>query len=316
MSQYYRNLFEKFINREITPSELEQLLQWINENQDFNDVEILEKIWMNLESSEAIDQVKALRIQNKLRARISAAKASQKVVRLRTWWPRVAAGLILAILGALGLMYYQSTPIVVKSDYGEIVELTLPDQSTVRLNANSQISYSRRWNSMSVRTVALDGEAFFEVSKDLKNHKKFVVNTKDLSVEVLGTEFNVDTRAHSTRVYLEAGSVKLNAVHGEDSLMLVPGEEAGFDSKGNLSKLSRDEDLPPINWKEGSIILKDKTLTEILVEYEKVFGEKYIFSNKELLDQSFTVMFPITDKKKALDILKNLTGDPVQIDEK
>ncbi len=312
MSQYYRNLFEKFINREITPEELEQLLTWINQNQDFNDIEILEKIWINLENSEAIDKVKALRIQNKLRTRISQARSQERTHLLRTWWPRVAASLVLVIAAAAGLIYYLNTPIVVKSGYGEIVELTLPDQSVVQLNANSELRYPRRWDAQAVRTVFLDGEAFFEVTKDDQSHKKFIVHTKDLSVEVLGTEFNVNTRDLSTRVFLEAGSVKLSSLRGESSLMMEPGDEAGFDDQGTLAKISRTDASPPASWKEGSIIMKDRMLTDILREYERVFGELYTIEDKALLGQAYTVMFPVTDKDKALEILRNLTGSSIQ----
>lgn len=316
MSKYYRELFEKFLKHDIAPDELDQLLSWINQHEEFEDVSVLEKIWVNLETSEAIDRDKALRIQSKLRTRIQEVKSKENVRKLNPWWLRIAAALILAIIGASGILYYLNTPVVVKTEFGEIVEVALPDQSRVRLNANSQIRYTRRWNSQEVRTIWLDGEAFFAVTKDLKDHKKFVVNTRDLSVEVLGTEFNVSTRDVATRVFLETGSVKLSSLDGRDSLKLVPGEVAGFDDHGTLTKLKRVEVRPPTDWKDGSMVLKDRPLSEILREYEIVFGENFTLSDTQLLDQSFTVIFPITDHDKALEILKNLTGNPIEIEYK
>ncbi|WP_236978784.1 FecR family protein [Membranihabitans maritimus] len=316
MSKYYQNLFEKFKNRDISKEELDKLLIWINQNDDFRDSEVLEKVWLELEGSGAIEEDKARRIQAKLKSRIREEKLKDSLIvrRLNPWIYRVAAGFVLVAACALGLWNYLNSPIVVESGFGEIVEVTLPDNSKVRLNANSQISYPRSWSSQEVRTVSLDGEAFFEVTKDTEDHKKFVVNTKDLSVEVLGTEFNVNTRDISTRVFLEAGSVKLNALHGKDSLLMAPGEEAGFDDRGSLSKSQPVHAIPPADWKDGSMILKDIKLSEILKEYENVFGEKYSVADKELLNQSFTVMFPITDKDKALNILKNLIGNPIEME--
>ena len=61
------------------------------------------------------------------------------------------------------------------------------------------------------------------------------------------------------------------------------------------------------------MILKDVKLSVILKEYENVFGEKYSVSEKDLLDQNFTVVFPITDKGKALNILQDLTGIPIEL---
>lgn len=317
MSDFYKNLFEKFVNQNISPDELEQLLNWINRNEDFKDIEILEKIWINLENTEGIDKSKAQRIRAKLNSRIreERSKHTDKARRISPWWTRVAAGLILAVISGLGLMYYLNSPVVVKSDFGEIVEVRLPDNSLVRLNANSEISYSRRWQSQEVRTVSLEGEAYFEVSKDLKGHKKFVVHTKDLSVEVLGTEFNVNTRSSSTKVFLEKGSVKLSTLNRNDSLMMVPGEEAGLDHKGLLTKSKSLIVLPPSDWKDGSMILKDVRLSAILKEYENVFGGKYSVSKKDLLDQTFTIVFPITDKRKALSILHDLTGSRIELND-
>lgn len=317
MSSYYKNLFKKFIDHDISSEELEQLLRWINRNEDFKDVEILEKLWANLETSKAIDKNTAKRIQSKLISRIRTEKSirSDRMRRLSPWWISVAAGLLVVVLSGIGLMRYLNSNVVVTSDFGEIVEVRLPDNSLVRLNANSEISYPRRWQSQEVRTVSLEGEAFFEVSKDLLKHKKFVVQTKDLSVEVLGTEFNVNARDLSTKVFLETGSVKLSALNRSDTLMMVPGEEAGFDHNGILSKSKPTLTLSPTDWKDGSVILKDVKLSDILNEYENVFGDKYYAKDTGLLDQAFTVVFPITDERKAVNILQKLTGNLIEMKE-
>ncbi|MBY5956766.1 FecR domain-containing protein [Membranicola marinus] len=315
MSHYYKKLLEKLTDQTISPEELEQLLIWLNRKEEFKDAEILEQKWLDLENAEAIDQKKALNIRTKLSNKIRKEQTTKsgKVRKFGSWWPKVAASLAFLLISGLGLMYYLNSPVVIKSDFGEIVEIKLPDNTLVRLNANSEISYSRRWTSQEVRTVSLKGEAWFEVRKDLKSHKKFVVHTRDLNVEVLGTEFNVNTRNIATRVYLEEGSVKLRALDKNDSLMMVPGEEAGFDHKGSLSSSSSPVPRSAGNWKEGSMILKDVKLTQIFKEYENVFGVSYTVSDSELLNQKFTVIFPITDKRKAMDIIQDLVQVPLKI---
>lgn len=318
MSKHYQSLFQKFINHEISPEELEQLLVWIDQNEDFDDVEFLEKVWNNVSETKDIDSNKALRIRNKLNDHIRREEATthRKIRRLNPWIPKVAAGLIFLILSSLGLINYFNASITVKSDFGEIVEVVLPDQSVVMLNANSKITYPRRWNKQKTRSIALDGEAFFEVSKDVKEGKKFVVKTKDLSVEVLGTEFNVDARDNTTKVFLESGIVKLNALHKKDSLMMEPGEIASIDTTGSLSKMESVSFVSTPNWKEGSMVLKDITLSEVLKEFELIYGEKYTVENKELLNQSLTIRFPITDKNKSFKILQDLIGSPIEIEQK
>ena len=66
--------------------------------------------------------------------------------------------------------------------------VTLPDGSTVRLNARSSISYNSDF-SVSDRRVRVEGEAFFDVKKD--GHTKFVVSSENMEITVHGTKFNV-----------------------------------------------------------------------------------------------------------------------------
>lgn len=322
MSEYRKQLLEKFINRRITPEELEDFLNRMQTDEEFKNDEVLKELWTELKGTGPIDSEKALRIGNRLNAGIREEKIQiqSPVKRL----PRRITGLVAAVafllLAAGGLIYYLNTPVTVNSGYGEIVEVVLPDDSRVRLNANSRLRYSRRWNSAESRIVSLEGEAFFEVKKDEVTQKKFIVNAGDLKVEVLGTEFNVNTRHpgtypggnRTTKVFLESGSVRLTSREGDDSLMMIPGEEAGIDESGHLAKTAKaEEDAPVAEWKDGSKMMKDRKLSDILEEYRNIFGVEFKIIDSVILDQAFTVVFPITDQSKATNILKNLLGDQI-----
>jgi ferric-dicitrate binding protein FerR (iron transport regulator) len=77
------------------------------------------------------------------------------------------------------------------------------------------------------RYLELEGEAFFDITKNPE--LPFRVQTKDLLVEVLGTEFNVKTDSGKpTSVTLATGSVKvLTPDHKE--IKLVPNQRLVFD---------------------------------------------------------------------------------------
>ena len=76
--------------------------------------------------------------------------------------------------------------VVFATGYNEQKQISLPDGSSVWLNASSQISY----DSKAPRTLNLEGEAFFDVAKD-KEHP-FTVETPDnIKITALGTSFNV-----------------------------------------------------------------------------------------------------------------------------
>ena len=56
------------------------------------------------------------------------------------------------------------------------------------MNAGSSLTYPSEFNQK-IRLVSLKGEAYFSVTKD--KSKSFVVETENLMVKVLGTEFNL-----------------------------------------------------------------------------------------------------------------------------
>lgn len=308
MSQYYKNLFEKFFNHDISPEELDILLDWVDRQEEFGDIEILERFWNNMDDTRPINVEKAERIKSKLRDRIlqDGKIKSHKIYRLNPRLIKAAVVLLVLITSYLFISEFFLSEVVVTSGYGEIVRVELPDKSIVNLNANSSITYPRNWDLRKNRMVHLEGEAFFKVRKDEEYGKKFVVHTRDLYVEVLGTEFNVNTRKLSSQVFLQTGIVKLSTKDNNDFFFMSPGEEAGVDHNGMLIK-SKIENLDTsISWKEGTMTLKDVKLSEILAEYKNIFGESISISEKEPLEQLYTIVFPITDKEKAFIILENL----------
>lgn len=142
---------------------------------------------------------------------------------------RVAAVfLAVAIVGGLLFLslHEHENPICICTAYGKTERITLPDQSVVLLNANSVLSYNDKWTDNKTREVWLAGEAYFEVKKsDARGNAKFVVHTDQLSVEVLGTEFNVNNRRGKTQVVLNAGKVRLTSdTTLEKEIIMAPGE--------------------------------------------------------------------------------------------
>ena len=121
-----------------------------------------------------------------------------------------------------------NTKITHKTNYGEILNIKLQDGSDVTLNSNSSLSYNKNES----RKVWLTGEAFFQVDKKVVTNAKFWVITDDLSVEVYGTSFNVNTKKKKTDVFLEEGSIWLSLKNGENKKM-IPGNYISYSSQQN-----------------------------------------------------------------------------------
>ena len=112
------------------------------------------------------------------------------------------------------------------STLAETRTITLPDQTEIVLNRYSSLTYPERFRGKD-RKVQLQGEAYFEVSKDAAH--PFKVETGAIIVQVLGTHFNVEAYPEDTQVKttLLEGSVSVSLIgKAEESLKLSPNESA------------------------------------------------------------------------------------------
>lgn len=134
---------------------------------------------------------------------------------------------------------------------GETYTLTLPDKSTVWLNAASSLTYSASLNEHGMRKVKLQGEAYFEIFKD-KAHP-FIVETDEQEIEVLGTHFNVNNYKDEPGIAttLIEGSVKISS--GGIQRIIKPGDQA-FNKSGSIS-VSRVNLESVLDWKNGDFYL-------------------------------------------------------------
>jgi ferric-dicitrate binding protein FerR (iron transport regulator) len=154
---------------------------------------------------------------------------------------RIAATVLAIAALSYGVRQWTSDPMIEhRTPYGSQLTVVLPDSTVVELNANSRISYREG----EPRKVWLDGEAFFQVRKKPATGANFQVVTDDLTVEVLGTAFNVVEKVGQTEVVLEEGSVKLNLERDfEPELFMEPGELVAF-SAGSEAPVRKQRVTP------------------------------------------------------------------------
>lgn len=199
----------------------------------------------------------------------------------------VAAGL--AILIAFRLMNTGMS--IVQAEYGQSLTISLPDASTVQINDGSALEYDAD-DFESTRSVNLKGEAFFEVEKGTS----FKVETEVGTVTVLGTSFNVFSRANSFRVHCHTGSVKVE--HQSSSVILKPGEMTVLDKGGKLSVAPFDVGTKK-DWRSGVFSYQNAPLKQVLEEIERQYDVR-IKTSKEIYDQTYTGFFGEESLEEAL----------------
>jgi transmembrane sensor len=185
---------------------------------------------------------------------------------------RVAASLLfLALLGtAAVILSSRLQPVKVITDNEERGKrIVLPDGSSVVLNENSQISYSKGFNRKT-REILLRGEAYFEVEPD--KAKPFVIYTGQARIRVVGTSFNVNASGDSQQVevYVATGVVELSGRNDDaHSQMLTPGTIGWLN--GPLATSARVQNENAIAWMTGNISFNGLRLSEAITILNKVY---------------------------------------------
>ncbi|MBV6647381.1 MAG: FecR domain-containing protein [Cyclobacteriaceae bacterium] len=249
-------------------------------------------------------------------------KARQSFFRRVT---RIAASIVLLL--SLGVAVYLNQDLLIYQQYttayGEIETIVLPDHTEVVLNANSTLRKKRSWFDQGEREVWLTGEGHFHVAKkrsDDGTKVKFLVHTTDLDVEVLGTQFNVNTRREKTRVVLTEGKVKLD-MEGVEDVFMNPGEMAEFSKTEEKLEMKRVNPVSYTSWKENKLIFTESTLQEIadllgdehgldviLLDpalYQKKFQGTFEADKVDVLIQAIAISFDLeVDRRDNQVILK------------
>jgi len=130
---------------------------------------------------------------------------SRQVLRtphLRRRLLAVAASVLVAV--AAGAVWWQTERFPsYTTDIGERRSITLPDGSTVDLNARSKLRIE--FTEEERRVLLLDGQALFQVTKD--KNRPFIVASAQATVRAVGTQFDVNRRPNGTTVTVLEGRV-------------------------------------------------------------------------------------------------------------
>lgn len=146
---------------------------------------------------------------------------------------------------------------------GETYIVTLPDNSKVWLNAASSLTYAAGLRENGKRRVKLDGEAYFEISKD-KLHP-FIVESKGQEIEVMGTHFNVSsyTEDKETRTTLLEGLVKISENKSHHFNLLKPGQQGISNRDGEIKVVHADLE-EAVAWKNGFFRFNQEPLLHVM----------------------------------------------------
>lgn len=317
-------LIAKFLSGNISSEEISELNKWeLNFPDSKKVIQKSKKVWEASKYSisdkeKELDRVKVLHaIQNQQSKKLI-------VIRRKLLLYKVAAILVFPITLALFWYFSQKDDLQSTDEYycevsapqGHVAKCILPDSSEVWLNTGSTISYNVAAFNHEVREIHLEGEAYFDVSKN--KEKPFRVITEMANVNVTGTSFNVKMYDESKHfeVVLAEGSVEMVPnKQNFQKVNLKPGERVVYEE----NRIGIDEVDPDFftSWRNGEILFKDATLNDLIRELERIYDIKFHLRDSNLGDFRFRGMFSYNNNLiEALEKIKKTANISYYIENK
>ena len=236
-----------------------------------------------------------------------------KIHKINIWaYTAVASISILVTMAIFNLFFRQPnsvglTYIEAKTPFGIKSKITLCDGTVVYLNSGSILKYPAKFADKQ-RQVFLNGEAYFEVSKDSKH--PFIVQADRINVKVYGTHFNIraycdDNTIETTLLEGSVGIYKKSEENEKQIVKLAPNQQAVYN--GNTGKIAVKEidGNIAIGWREGKYYFENKKLAYIANVLERNFNVTIRLTSRELENEVF---YGLIAKNKniyqLLDVIK------------
>ena len=197
--------------------------------------------------------------------------------------------------------------------------ITLPDGTQVWLNAYSKLTYPQEF-SEPVRQVSLSGEAFFDVVRNPE--QPFIIRTRELSTQVLGTSFNVMAYKGQSSLEVVVATGRVALYHGSEidenwetasdlssGLLLTPNERGVFRAEENqLVKDTVENVLFYTAWKQSVIIMENTSIRDAVRILSNKYNTKITLENDRLGNCTITGEF----REQSLELILDMISTSVQ----
>lgn len=175
---------------------------------------------------------------------------------------------------------------------GMFYTVVLSDSTVVNLNSGTIMEFPFSFKGKS-REITIKGEAYLKVARHAR--QAFVVHLPNSTVEVLGTEFNVNTfDSGQARVALVQGALKM--VHEQETVLIKPGEQAICHNTAPIRLESFDADYL-LSWRKGVYLFSKMKLSALLPVIERWYGVGLVFDQSLIGEMIVT---GVMDREKPI----------------
>ncbi len=319
MSNLSEDIINKYLTGQCSEEELVEVNAWMKESEEnARQLFRMEEIYHLGKFNQYADRKQMARAEKQLYKKLDEEKRKQnKILRMHRWMKYAAMiAVILVIGGGSGYWLYQNGNnqhmMVAVANEGIVKEIILPDGTKVWLNNSATLKYPREF-SEKARNVYLDGEAYFEVTKN--RHKPFTVQSDAMRVRVLGTTFNFkcDKNYRIAEVTLIEGEIEVKGNKEEGQIILAPGQRAELNkNNGRLTVKQVDAKMDAV-WHDNLIPFQKADIFTISKALERFYDIKIILSPDMRADKTYS---GVLKKKSTIEsVLKSLQNS-ISIDYK
>jgi ferric-dicitrate binding protein FerR (iron transport regulator) len=303
------DLLVKHLLGEASPEEEKAVNEWMNENATNREYyNQFKKIWDQSKAIAAESTVDANKAWERFQNRLAAQPESPKISKHNRFsWMRIAASAVLVV--GLGVITYflvnttsEPTEMISQSGQNILVD-TLPDGSVITLNKKSTVTYPSKFKG-NKRSIALKGEAFFNVTPDKK--KPFIISVNDVEVTVVGTSFNIKSDNGNTEVVVETGIVQV-ARPGK-TVELIAGEKIVIPANDSNATKEAVSDKLYNYYRTKEFVCDDTPLWKLVQVLNEAYDANISIGRKELNDKKLTTTFNNESLDQVLEVIQ-LTFD-------
>lgn len=330
------DLLDRFMRGETLPEEEQLLLEWFRNSASKDEIlEFYQQRWSEVPEDELPAEIQGrmyLRIKERMLEMENLHKEQEKrAFKLKSSFMRFlpyAATILLCISISFSFYLYTqnnlsaSNEYIVSAEKGQRASVTLPDGTKVWLNSHTELRYKSDYG-VKERNVFLNGEAYFEVSKD-KEHR-FVVNAGEMAVEALGTAFNVKAYNEDPDFVATLFEGSIKAGTGDDNnVILTPDQHVSLNRKSKSLTVGISENvLYARMWRNNELAFEKEKLDDIAVLLNRMYNVQLKFKSDKIRQYRFSGVIKNNSLDNVIEII-SLTapiiyeshGDTIILDEK
>jgi transmembrane sensor len=190
---------------------------------------------------------------------------------------------------------------LVATVHGESKIIRLTDGTNIHLNENSSLTYTNRYETGPQREISLQGEAFFEVTKN-PDHP-FIVKAGKAIIKVLGTSFNVSVNKADSAVVVAVRDGLISLQHDKEQLLLPAGAIGMLKEKPVLYTHANIDNY--LSWMNGKLVFENAALKDVVAELENIYHVNIRLENTSLEKIHLTLQYKHMPLQVILNVICN-----------